>query len=36
MITVDTIFPVLAAAQKAGLDRAGAPRDVRKFGKGAL
>lgn len=29
-------FSISAAAQKAGLDRAGTPRDVRKFGKAAL
>lgn len=29
-------FSISAATQKAGLDRAGTPRDVRKFGKGAL
>lgn len=36
MITRNTCFPTTAAAQKDRLDGAGAPRDVRQFGKGAV
>lgn len=35
MITHNIVFPTTAAAQKDRLDGAGAPGDVRQFGKGA-